>query len=98
MSNPKPVFGMAWYLPGDYGQARAMMEDADALPDTFAEWLKAAEDAERQAQGLGHTVVRAILDPFEFSIWCRDNGVAPDENGRAKFASWVAEHRDTGYG
>lgn len=98
MTDRELICGIAWYLPGDYGQARALMADADSLPETFAEWLRRAEEAERKMQDSGHRVVRAILDPFEFSIWCRDNGAAADADGRAQFASWVARHRDTGYG
>ncbi len=98
MSSRKPAVGIAWYLPGDYDRARALMTDAGSLPDTFEQWLALAENAERAATASGNRIVRAILDPFEFPIWCRDNGVAPDGAGRARFASWVAAHEDTGYG
>ena len=74
-----------------------MMTDGDQLPDTFEEWLSKAEEAERNAQRAGLTVTRAILDPYEFSIWCRDKGLPPGERSRTEFASWVAAHQGTGY-
>ena len=89
--------GIPWFLEPDYEQARDMMLDSDSLPDRFEHWLKEAEQTEQRVKASGRKVARAIIDPFEFSIWCDDAGRQPDAAAREAFATWVASQQDGGY-
>jgi hypothetical protein len=37
--------GVAWYRKTDWPRIKAMFPDADELHDSYAEWLKSAEDS-----------------------------------------------------
>jgi hypothetical protein len=78
------------YRAEDYGRILEIMEDADKLHQTYDQWLKAAELGERELKGKGHVVIRAMLDPDEFTAWCLEKGLKLDAEGRKQFASWVA--------
>jgi hypothetical protein len=91
------VVGIPWFLQPDYEQTLAMMLDSASLPDSYQEWLEAAETLERQIRAGGRSATRAIIDPFEFSIWCRDMSTKPDATAREQFAAWVVAHRHAGY-
>lgn len=85
--------GIAWYRESDYPRILEIMEDADRLPETFAEWEKAARNGEREGQAKGLTVVRAIIDPQTFPAWCRARGLNVNANGRMAFANAAAKGR-----
>jgi len=82
--------GMSWYRAEDYRRILEIMEDADKLHSTYDQWLKAAERGERELKGKGHIVIRAMLDPDQFTAWCREKGLKRDAQARTQFASWFA--------
>jgi hypothetical protein len=82
--------GMCWYLAQDYPRILEIMEDAKKLHKTHDQWLKAAELGERELKRKGHIVVRALIDPEAFTVWCRENGLNRDSNARSTFASCEA--------
>ncbi len=85
-----------WYRPDNYSRALEVMTDREALPSTFDEWQRLAEDFERLLKGHGHIVVRADLDPDQFLQWCRLKGHGADAPSRAEWASEVARERERG--
>ena len=96
MPEPAEVVGVPWYLEPDYPGILEVMEDAADMPDSFDKWLGEAEAEERRLRSGGRVVARAIIDPFEFTIWCRNEGVKPDAAARNGFAAWVASHQAKG--
>ena len=67
--------GIGWYRPDTYARCLAIFEDASDLPDTFADWLRIAEQTERHLRREGMDVVRVEIDPNTFPAWCADNGI-----------------------
>jgi hypothetical protein len=84
------AMGMAWYRPEDYRRIVQIMEDGYKLPLTYDRWLQLAERGERELRQKGHFVVRAMINPEEFTVWCRQQGVKRDADGRMKHAAWAA--------
>ncbi len=80
------MVALSWYRAEDYDRILEIMEDADKFHSTYDEWLKAAERGERELKGKGHVVIRAMLDPDEFTAWCREKGLKLDAQARTQFA------------
>ena len=51
---------------------------------------KSAEDSERRLIRDGHIVVRAVIDPDEFSAWCRTHSLNTDANVRMRWPNEAA--------
>jgi hypothetical protein len=82
--------GMPWYRREDYPRILTIMTDADRLPVGFDEWEKKAEAFQRDIEGKGKIVVRAVIDPDTFPAWCGTRGKNVNSEGRSLFASEVA--------
>ena len=96
MPQSAEVVGIPWYLEPDYPGILKVMEDAADMPDSFEKWIGGAQAEERRLQSGGHVVARAVIDPFEFTIWCRNEGLNPDRAARVRFAEWVASRQAKG--
>ena len=91
---PRAV-GVVWYREADWPRLRALLADADELPDTYAEWLASAEGLLTQLRRDGIAAERVPLDPEVFSAWCVKRGLALDAQARSRYASEAVagEHR-----
>lgn len=89
-TQPTQAIGMAWYLPEDFEQIKALMKDGHTLHRTHAEWQRAAEQGEQRLRAQGVRVYRAVVRPAAFGDWCGARGLDVDANGRQQFASWFA--------
>ena len=89
------TIAVVWYREADWPRLRALLADADKLPDTYAEWLASAEGLLAQLRRDGIAAERVPLDPDVFSAWCVARGLAPDAQARSRYASEVvaAERR-----
>ena len=87
---PVRAIGMAWYTRQDYPRILEIMEDAEKLPPSYFAWSKAAERGKREAERQGQIVIRAIIDPDDFSLWCRARGLNVDAEARMRFANETA--------
>ena len=87
--------GVVWYREADWPRLRALLADADELPDTYAEWLASAEGLLTQLRRDGIAAERVPLDPGVFSAWCVTRGLALDAQARSRYASEIvaAKHR-----
>lgn len=75
---------VAWFTRRNYLQHRAL--DPGGLPATFDEWLAQAEGAVTRAT----PALRIVIDPVQFSTWCRATSCQADAAARAAFAQIVA--------
>ena len=91
MPSPPPrAVGIPWYRREDYGRILDVMVDRHVLPDTFEEWRKKAGGLESHYRSQGVLTVRAVIDPGEFTAWCRARGLNVDAQGRMAFANEAA--------
>jgi hypothetical protein len=89
---PLPAVGAYWIDEADYPAALRLFDDGNALPRTWKEWLKIAEEMEKGLKAYGHPVMRVRIDPATFPAWCASHGTTPGRQGRKLFvAAAVAE-------
>ncbi|BCX53721.1 hypothetical protein CTYAZ2_33010 [Comamonas testosteroni] len=81
------VIGMVWYLEEDFEEIKRLMADSHTLHRTYAEWLQAATFGEEQQRKSGARVIRAVLRPQEFKLWCQSRGLNIDSKARNAFAN-----------
>ena len=81
------AMGIPWYSPDDYPQIRKIMADADSLPNSYTDWLHRAEAVERRIVNEGTQVIRAMIVPEQFSIWCKIRAFRCDSKSRGRFAA-----------
>ena len=84
------VIGFPWFRREHYATLRVLLEDGDELPRAYAEWLKEAEAARQSLARYGAHVIRAYIDPLEFSEWCLSRALKFDAAARAQYADWIA--------
>lgn len=84
------VMGMAWYLEEDFEEIKRLMADGHTLHRTYAEWLRAATIGEENQRKAGAHVVRAVIRPQEFKLWCQSRGLNIDSKARMTFANFRA--------
>lgn len=87
--NPRAA-GIAWIREEDYAALIAIFEDGNKFEGGWKEWVKRAEETEKQLKATGCIVERAYLDPDTFADWCRRNGVGTGREGRLKFGAEFA--------
>lgn len=87
MSRQVQIAGMAWYMREDYAALLGVMVDGHVLPRSYDDWLKKAEEAERQFKARGIRIVRVVIDPKAFPIWCQARGLDIDAKARMAFAN-----------
>lgn len=79
---PARGHAVPWFTRRNYLQHRAL--DPGGLPATFDEWLAHAEG------GQATPGLRVVIDPIQFSAWCRAASREADAAARAAFAQVVA--------
>lgn len=92
----RKVVGIPWFKSDSYAAARAAMADGAELPERHDDWLREAEGVCAEAEEAGHRVLKVIVEPKEFSLWCRARNIAPDGKARVRFANFIA-FREAGY-
>src|SRR5215469_2997428 len=60
------VVGVAWYREADWPRIKELFPDADKLHDSYAEWLKFAEDSVTRLRRSGMTVEPFTIDIDDF--------------------------------
>ena len=91
--NRLPAVGVYWIEQADYPAVRQMFDDGDALPATWAEWLKMAEEMKKGLEAYGHPVMKVRIDPATFPAWCAAHGTAPGRQGRKMFIAEAVKDR-----
>ncbi len=92
---PLPAVGVYWIEEADYPAAKQLFDDGNALPRSWAEWRKTAEEMEKGLKAYGHVVERVRIDPATFPAWCAAHGTTAGRQGRKIF---VAAAIDAKYG
>jgi hypothetical protein len=95
VKGPVRAVGMVWYRREDYAEILRIMDDADKLPPTWEKWHYAADRGLREVEGKGHIVIRAYIDPVEFSTWCVARGLKLDAEAREKGGRGKKSKNDT---
>jgi hypothetical protein len=87
------VVGVAWYREADWPRIKQLFPDADKLHDSYAEWLKFAEDSVRRLKRSGVTVEPFVIDIDDFLGWCLVHGRPRDAKGRTEYVVEKLGHK-----
>ena len=83
--------GLVWFEPEHYDVMRRLMPDGMNFPASHYLWRLQAETREKELRRKGHVVVRVLIDPEAFPLWCQANGQNLDAQGRTLYAAHIAE-------
>jgi hypothetical protein len=89
---PRRIIGLPWYRREDYPAIRQMMADSHVLASAYEQWLAAAENNENVGLQAGLEIVRVLIKPEDFRVWCIARDLKPDSTARTKYAG---EHIST---
>ncbi len=85
--------GVPWFTAETWPRLLAVVDDADLMPATYAEWIALAEPRFAQHVADGLPVERVLIDPDEWVAWCEANNLPIDRKARAAFAAVVLARR-----
>ena len=86
-SEQKVVVGFAWYRPAQWQRVRDISLDADALEDTYEEWLRLAEQKLAELRAAGLRVEKVDLDSERLILWCNEQGLEMNAQARSSYAA-----------
>lgn len=81
------VIGIAWYRELQWPLLKQLADDPEIIEDTYAEWLKVAEESLATLENEGLTVVKIDIDLPELVEWCKQQNQPNDSGARASFVS-----------
>jgi hypothetical protein len=81
------VLGVAWYREADWSRIKELFPDADQLHDSYAEWLKSAEESVKRLTDPGLTVERFVINIDDFLGWCLIHGRPRDAKARSEYVA-----------
>jgi hypothetical protein len=85
--------GVAWYREADWPRIKKLFPDADQLHETYAEWLKFAEESVKRLARSGMTVERVVIDIDDFLGWCLIHNRARDAKARTEYVTEKLSHK-----
>lgn len=77
--------GVAWYREADWSRIKELFPDADQLHDSYAEWLKSAEESVKRLARTGMIVEPYIIDIDDFLGWCLIHDRPRDAKARTEY-------------
>ena len=88
------VLGVAWYTEEQWTRVKASAVDPELLENTYAEWVKMAEDALKDIRRAVRDPIKIMVDASELAAWCLVHGKPNDSSARAEFASHKLRQRN----
>jgi len=79
--------GVVWYRREDWDELMTLFPDADALDDSYDDWLANARNLMDEIAELGHIGEPVYLFPAEFRHWCAMRNRPMNAEARSEFAS-----------
>jgi hypothetical protein len=93
MKDPVKTVGIGWYDRDAYPR---ILEDAETLPDSYDDWARIAKATERTISAEGIKVVRAVIEPDQFKIWCKAEGLRCNVKARMRWSGEFASRTSAG--
>lgn len=86
--------GIPFFSEKEWLSAKRLMEDAHTFHDTYPEFVKAVENAERNLRAQGIACIRVNLVMDQFIPWCRSTGRQVDSKARSDYAALRVKELD----
>jgi len=94
-SKQELVVGFAWYRPAQWQRVRDISSDADALEDTYEEWLRLAKQKLTELKAGGLRVEKVDLDSEQLILWCNERGLEINAQARSRYAAEKLREMDS---
>jgi hypothetical protein len=86
-SQKKMVVCFAWYRPEQWQRVRDISSDADALEESYEEWLSLAEAKLAELRSSGVDVKKVDIDSEQLISWCNERGFEVNTSARSRYAA-----------
>lgn len=90
------VTGVCWYTESQWVRVKKTATDPERFEATFDEWSAMAEDALLELRKAGIIPVKVLIDPDEFSAWCKGKSKRNNASARARYVSEQLRRADEG--
>jgi hypothetical protein len=81
------VVCFAWYRPEQWQRVRDISADAEALENSFEEWLGLAEAKLLELRSSGADVKKVDIDSEQLILWCNERGFEVNASVRSRYAA-----------
>ncbi len=81
------VIAIVWYRPEQWQRVRDVATDAEALEESYSEWLQLAESKFEELQSRGLRVEKVDVDSEKLILWCNERGMENDGKARSLYAA-----------
>ena len=81
------ITGVCWYTESQWARLKEIAADPERFESTFADWTAMAEAQLLPLQKAGIFPVKVLIDPDEFSAWCKERSRRNDASARAAYVS-----------
>jgi hypothetical protein len=89
----KLVAGVAWYRPEQWSRLVEICSDAEALDDSYEDWLRNATARFEQLTAAGWTLKRVDVEVEQLLAWCVVRGRPVDGQARSAYAAYLLEQQ-----
>ena len=86
-SQNRMVVCFAWYRPEQWQRVRDISPDADALENSYEEWLGLAEAQLEELRSSGVDVKKVDIDSEQLILWCNERGIEVNASARSRYAA-----------
>jgi hypothetical protein len=81
------VTGVCWYTESQWARLKETAADPKRFESTFADWTAMAEEQLLALKKVGIFPVKVLIDPDDFSAWCKERSQRNDASARAEYVS-----------
>ena len=81
------VIAIVWYRPEQWQRVRDTATDAEALEESYAEWLQLAESKFQELKSSGRKVEKVDVDSEKLILWCNERAMENDGKARSLYAA-----------
>jgi hypothetical protein len=81
------MVGITWWREHDWPRVKDLFPDAGELHNTYAEWLKSAENTVKELKRRGVAVEQFALDIDDFLAWCLVHERQRDAQARSEYVT-----------
>lgn len=81
------VLGMAWYYREQWDRIREVSDDRNGMHPDYNDWLKDAQDVEKEWKSKGVTVHKVYIDVNALVAWAARKGLNINGNTRSNYVN-----------
>jgi len=87
------VVGLAWFSRKQWQRLTEVAEDRNELEDRYEQWEQRAVEAMRAIERQGQKVEKVHVEVESLMSWCKEKGVAVNDQSRAEYVTQLMRRR-----